>query len=886
MSLARRCVVRIGHRFHCARRLHSTRATDRLNIEEKYVQAEERHRTLDAASWTNTPNETKNVIDLLGACTSIKDLTPHQIFRCKDIENQLATQNFKKFLTLVVDKLAGHNPPDRWTGGFLMALHSALKKYKVERPPLLDVQAAFERFETTPTFAVETACVNSMITVMYQERTDIAAIYAVYGHLKANNHRPSHQTFPLMFSASLRAHKMKNAQNFFDASTNVLTNENFSFDAKVDVLTALLLGISDAQASLYANQLIVLLRDECLSNKTGFIPPCIPEKPSERRTMHLYLSERVATQVLGALTRIRNSELHDHVRGWADFLRGRTTKGLNTAFMTRLMRIHATNGDLDRAFETWNELQATPDDSRVSDLSSFPVRAACNYLLDTVAKSRKEEYVKQASDLIENMISKKVLNSDLDRIDAYVMQIKLHCMSDRYEEAKNVYFKIASELVDHRMMDAFCVSRSKVKDNINILHEVFEDFKLKREANLHSKNKFTEDKELALGTDRYLSVLADAGELKRALAVAGNVTLETGHRLLQACAKDKDASQYGTFYKWSEDGQDEMPLYFSHLKNPRTTKANCKVAQGIFDKMQENEDIKVETKTYNLLIAVYSAARDHDSVTMLYEQMQEAKLKPDHLTYYYLARSFADKGMVDQIESVFSNLFQDLDKSKSKSFNADFVAQTIRALSNTGMRIETVAYMRRFNPGEECDDIDWSDDQPAKIVVSKQPRDVEVEAGFRFLTALKDVGLHPTEKVYTALLSLCTRAGAFKRAEEVYKLMSQEERSGLRKTDVVTALMKMHYTRDNMDDAMQLLVEVFQADEGALDHTAYHNCISTCSAKGHIDNAKRVLEIMLQDSKVKVTDTAIAMAIVACAHADGSDDERLSVAKGILTEYR
>eukprot|EP01059_Diplonema_ambulator_P034690 TRINITY_DN7916_c0_g1_i1.p1 TRINITY_DN7916_c0_g1~~TRINITY_DN7916_c0_g1_i1.p1 ORF type:complete len:1102 (+),score=455.48 TRINITY_DN7916_c0_g1_i1:92-3307(+) len=824
----------------------------------------------------------------------LEDVSSTNIFHCDDTEKYLM-EDPGELVRLVISRAEGSQISDKWVGSFLMSMYQAVKRHNIAAIPSRIIIQSIKEFEKCPMFSIGVNTYNALLSVMYQEKVDIKSIFSVYSRFKDHKIKPNHQTFALLFNASLRAHRTNNSENFFKACSSLLSSSQFSYAGKVDIINTISFGISDAQHTSYAIRLITLLRSLCVVE--GATPMVFPERPQDRNGSHLYLSAALAERVFASCSRCRSPDLLDLLQQWLDFLgtRGITSQVLNAL----LMRNYAANGDIAGAFRLWDSIveHAKPD-----SLSNIQIKYACIHVLEAAARSRAHEHLERSRAMMETMVRLRVITKEADKIDLFIMQIKLLVMINDYHKAKELYEAIKKDVNDSKILLAL-FSGPSAKDNLPVLKEIFLDFKALTESN---------GKEVdSTAVDKYLGLLADNGEFQELLAIMkslsqGQVTLDIVNRVLQACARDKDATSYGTFYKWSDGSQDDMPLFFSHLKNNRTTKKNCYVAQQIFDTLKEH-GLAPTTKTYNNLMNVYAAAGDHEEVSRLYHHLKNSNdpnIRPDQFSFYYVARAWAGKGAVDMVESVFNELLDTSKKEASKSgagkeaqqnpvFTPELCAQAIRALANTGMKIETVAYMRNLTPGEE--EMDWLEDLPTKVISTKQPRPVEVDMGFKLINALKELGVVPTVRVYAALLGLCTRAGDFERAELVYDMLKKdtsgnEDMKAMDHSDIVTSLMKMHYTRQNMDDAIKLLDEITQSDRCRMDLTAFHNCISTCALHGHVPNARYVLQVMFQDPMVKVTDTAIALALVACAHSEPEvGDEgagRLVLAKEILNEQR
>eukprot|EP01064_Diplonema_japonicum_P028106 TRINITY_DN4247_c0_g1_i1.p1 TRINITY_DN4247_c0_g1~~TRINITY_DN4247_c0_g1_i1.p1 ORF type:complete len:1069 (+),score=321.55 TRINITY_DN4247_c0_g1_i1:59-3265(+) len=808
----------------------------------------------------------------------LEEIHVQSLFQCSDTAKQLESPG--NFVRLVVSKSEGSKLSDKWCATFLMSLYQAMKRHHIiEAPAKIIVQTIKMFQEKNRPFIVGASASNTLLTVMYQEKVDIQAIYSVYSKFKEMGIKPNHQTYALMFSVSLRAHKAKNTENFFGACEKLISNNDFSYAGKVDIIQSVCFGIVDAQHSGYATRLISLLRSLCVVE--GATPQQLPARVADRNGSHLYLSVVLAERVFWACSRSRSPDLLDLLRQWYDFFNNRNIHSVTVSSL--LMRAYASNSDMQGAFDIWNALLAQTQGNEAA-LRTSQTKSACINVMEAAARTKVVSFLSKSREMMDTMLEKGVISSSSDKVDLFIMQIKLFVLANDYAKAKDLYEQIKREVKDSKVIKALC-SGPYAKENLEVLKEIFMDFKALAAS---SNEKINLDDAL----DKYLAVLADCGEFQEVLSVmenleAGKVSLPVVHKVLHACARDKDATSYGTFYKWSEGGQDDMPLFFSHLKNNKTTKKNCTVAQGIFDSMK-NFNLQPTTQTYNQLMAVYTAAGDFEEVSRIYDILKKTPgLEPDQFSFYYVARAWAGRGAVDMVEGVFNELFDASQDSKEVVFSPEFCAQAIRALSNTGMKIETVAYMRNITPGEE--EMDWLDDLPTKVITTKQPRPVEVDMGFKLVNVLKELSLHPGIKVYTALLGLCTRAGDYKRAEEVYKMLKEDDTENIYdRSDIVTSLMKMHYTRQNMDDAMSLLDEVMQTEGCRLDLTAYHNCISTCALQGSVINAKHVLNTMFEDANVRVSDTAIALSLVACAHSEIEDDgvTRMALAREIINEQR
>ena len=763
----------------------------------------------------------------------LSDVKPSQLFHAEDAPSLLETPG--ELISMLVTRSVNITLDDRWVSALLMNMFYAIKRNDV---PVVPAKLAMQTIKTFMNpelpFEVGPASLNALLTIMYQERVDVRNMYEIYGRFQKDSVKPNHQTFALMFNISLRAHRVKNAENFFVACEGLLRRKDFSFAAKTEVVSTLALGIHDSASHVYGIRLIRCLKDVCFG-ETNSPPSYVPDDASSRGGQHLYISRFVTERVFWAITRCRSAEILDDANDWLSLFESRGVVSL--MMRINFMRLLTLNAAYSRAFDQWDQICESSFAQGVAQIPQHDLRnlkSACVHLIESCARSKTPALLERSRKMMEGMISMDILANVSDRVDLYVMQIKLCTLSGEYRKAAELYHAIKKDCKDSRIIRALCSGKqASEKENLLIIKEVFFDFKALAEAN-DTQGTINMDDAL----NRYLGVLADGGELAEVLVMmenhvdtkTANVTIETIHQVLTACARDKDARSYGTFYKWNEGGQDSMPLFFSHLKISGTTKQNCVVARGIFDKMTEY-GLTPTSKTYNLLIAVYAAAKDHEEVSRLYEELKDTTgLKPDQFSFYYSAKAFADKGMVDMVENTFKELLEESADPKSDVvFTPEVCAMGIRALANSGVSIDTVAYMRSYSTNDEED---WSDEPSSKIHSTKMPRPQGVDMGFDMVGALKSMGLKPGLSVYTALLNLCTRAGDYARAEEVYHMLQADDTDNvLDRSDIVTSLMKMHYMRDNMEDAMTLLAEVAQTDSTALDQTGYHNCLAVCASK-------------------------------------------------------
>ena len=761
----------------------------------------------------------------------LPDITPKKLFSGSDIVENLELTS--AFMTKVVRRAAGGPKlSDKWAADFLLSLYHALKRHDIAVSPAKVSIQVLKTFMDSDLFEVGTNALNTLISTTYHERVDVRTLYDIYGRFKEKSIRPNHYTLAYMFNVSIRAHRNKNAENFYNACEKLLKRKDFSFSAKQEVINTLCVGFHDSQNSEYPKRLIRLL-SEMVYEDNQMVAQQVPKRMEERTSAHLYLSREVAQNFFWG-ARSRCGELFELMEKWYNFLDNRD----NLSFRIRIYftKTLVQSGKMLRAYEMWDEMALKVEDKKhlPGNDEKLLLKAVCINILEQSARDRTPALIDKSRKLMDTMIKLKII-PDNDRKDVYALQIKLHVHSNEFETAFELYNKIKAECKGScDLVKAMC-SGPHASKNLPILTKVFYDFKSMADAAKEAGSAIHYEIEGA--TTAYIGLLADCGELGMVMDTLQKIdskpSLDTFHKVLSACARDKGASSYGTFYKWSEGGQDALPLYFSHLKNSRTTQDNCVVAQGIFDKLKEYKHTPT-VQTYNLLIAVYSAAKNYDEVSRLYDLMKsDKKLGLDQTSFYYAAKVWADKGAVDRVETVFQELMDASKDTNNKSFSLtpEFCAMAIRALSNSGMKLETMAYIRKFNAGDE--EMDWMDqEEEAKLHQTKQPRAVEVDTGFKFLDAMKDIGVSPTINVYTALLGLCTRAGDHQRAENVYHMIQEDDADKVMdRSDIITNLMKMHYTRDAMDDAMALLLEVSQHERATLDTTAYHNCIATCASK-------------------------------------------------------
>eukprot|EP01061_Rhynchopus_euleeides_P000958 TRINITY_DN10692_c0_g3_i1.p1 TRINITY_DN10692_c0_g3~~TRINITY_DN10692_c0_g3_i1.p1 ORF type:complete len:1120 (+),score=318.95 TRINITY_DN10692_c0_g3_i1:32-3361(+) len=879
------------------------RISQRMRDEENLADSRDRLVMLgddgdDATPSKNSDGKSLTVQQILDARDSMPDASSIMIGsdidplleKTSDLINMLVTRAKTKKLAL----------DDKWVSKLIMRLYTTVKRREIAVTPVkMTVQTVKTFMNADVPFEVGTGTLNALIIIMYQERVDVRSIYDAYALFKKENIRPNHQTLAYMFNVSLRGHRMKNAENFFLACEKLLQKKDFSWGAKAEIIAALCIGIYDTANGTFLVQLLRMIKDVCFAE--GMAPGQLPDSPAERTSQHLYLSTYIAEQCFWA-AKARSPDIVELLNDWMSFLEGRQSL-ITYKLRIRQMKMLSFNAHYGLSFDVFDaikQMMVGPYGTKIGSVDNRSLKSACITLLETSARARSPALLERSRLLMEKMIELKIVNDSNDKIDLYVMQIRLHALSNDYAKVNELYTAVKEQCTDSRIMIGMC-SGPYAKDNLAILKPIFLDFK-----DLAHRKRFNIDD----AVNKYLGVLADCGELGEVIQTMdkmgdGKIDLKIIHQVLTACARDKDANSYGTFFKYSDGGQDAMPLYFSHLKNNRTTKKNCEVAQGIFDRMGDHQ-LAPTVQTYNLLIAVYSAAKDYEEVSRLYSILKEDdKLSMDQTSFFFLAKAWAESGSVDKVENVFNELLENAKGSskdnadsdaKGKStgkkpatvFTADLCAAGIRALANTGMKIETVAYMRKFNPGEE--EMDWMENQASQIHQTKQPRPVEVDMGFKFFSTLKELGIKPSPSVYNALLGLCTRAGDYRRAEEVYELLKKDDPEQiLSRSDIVTNLMKMHYTRDRMDDAMELLTQTTQHDRVKIDTTAYHNCIATCASKGSIANAKHVLTLMFEDANVKVTDTAVSLAVLACAHYQPEADDEVDIvtkAKDLLAEYR
>eukprot|EP01060_Flectonema_neradi_P004812 TRINITY_DN13155_c0_g1_i1.p1 TRINITY_DN13155_c0_g1~~TRINITY_DN13155_c0_g1_i1.p1 ORF type:complete len:1089 (+),score=152.80 TRINITY_DN13155_c0_g1_i1:38-3304(+) len=852
--------------------------SNRLRSEEQSVVAEERMQLMGAQSDVGMSGTSMTAEQFLQTRKMHLE-SPYSIFQTKDIKSRL--EEVGDFISSFISRVKPSDIDAVWLSKFLMSMYQCIRRHNIEHSaPRLLIQCV-KTFKSHG-FTIGTPVYNALMMVMYQERYDVQALYGIYNKIKEDGLRPNHQSFSIMFCISLRKLRKQNTEKFFDLCLKYIESPDVSYTMKVEVINGLLLGISEMANAKYATELMAFIRKCHVSE--GHPPVSIPLRLDERKSKHLYIATEVSSTIISYCSRIRSVQILECIEPWVnDLAKLDCSKETLTRLNCYLMHSMSVNNEVLRAFDLWDEIKDKfPDTLRYNK----EAKRSCQILLEYAARARglpsvMERYEQVLADLKEF----KIIDSR-DSYDLHILQLRLFVAAGAYDKVTALYHQLKRQPnFDNRFMRIIC-SGPTAKNYLVEIRNIYLDMK-----ELSDSQGVKENSRLNMmdSTEKYLGLLADAGEFSEVLEVMKDlkednkgITLDIVHKALLACARDKGASSYGTFYKWGEGGQDDMPLYFSHMKNRQTTKKNCDVAQHIFDQLKEL-NLSPTIETYNRLISVYSEAGMAEEVQRLVKEVESQKdISPDGYTYYYSAKSWATKGQVDMVDAVIENLFE----TDSNKFTPHFVAQAIRALGNMGMKVETVAYIRTISDDDEGPD--WLDDQPCKIITVKQPRPMEVKAGFRLKEMLTKTGVNPTLNVYTALLGLCTRAGDHEAAERVYEELKEEDPEGIYdRTDVVTSLMKMHYTTGRMDNALALLEDVRANEGGRLDITAYHNCISTCAAHGCVSSARHVLSTMMEDDTVKVTDTAIGLAIIACANSNGDDGVNgLTHARSILEDYR
>ena len=792
--------------------------SNRMRTEEQTAVAEERMELLGGSSATK---DLRMTTEEYLSSRHLRKESPTEIFHAKDIKDRL--EEVGEFISSIMSKLKPDDVDSIWLSRFLMGLYHAIRKNHIEHSsPRILIQAV-KTFESRG-FVIDTSVYNTVLMVMYQERYDVNALYGVYSKLKEKNLKPNHQSFTIMFCISLRKLKKQNTEKFFDLCVKYIKSAEVPYTMKVEVINGLLLGISEMSSAAYAVRLFEAIADAHFSQQ--FPPSSLPIRLDERNAGHLYISPEIAFTVLTYCSRIRSVQILENIEPWVMNLKkgDRSTETLIRLEFC-LMNSLAVNNEVERAFDLWDSIKENnPEKLQYNTMA----KRSTQTLLEYAARVRgNQSILVRYENLLSDLKEYKIIDNR-DSYDLHMLQLRLFVASGSYDKVLVLYHQLKRDPgIDKRFM-RIITQGSTAKNNLQTIRSIYLDMK-----QLHDSQKgVSDDGRMMDATERYLGILADNGETTEVLEVMKDlveegrgITLDIAHRALHACARDKGASSYGTFYKWSEGGQDDMPLYFSHMKNKLTTKKNCDVAQHIFNQLKDF-NLSPVIETYNRLMSVYSEAGNAEEVQRLVKEIEAQKdIKPDGYTFYYSAKSWATKGQIDMVDAVIEDLFN----TDPQKFTPHFVAQAIRALGNMGMKFETVAYIRNVTDDE--DGLDWLDDQPCKVVPTKQPRPIEVKAGFRLKNMLRQTGVNPTLNVYTALLGLCTRAGNHEAAERVYQELKEDDpESVYDRTDVVTSLMKMHYTTGRMDNALALLEDVRANEGGRLDLTAYHNCISTCAS--------------------------------------------------------
>eukprot|EP00755_Sulcionema_specki_P018041 Sspe_Gene.65866::Locus_38945_Transcript_1_1_Confidence_1.000_Length_2807::g.65866::m.65866 len=818
--------------------------------------------------------------------TPLRDIRfPHVLHDFHDAADFVLQKEFISEIFLK-QREEGVEMDDDWCSRLLIAVSLAVKKCSESemRNMVEEQKNVLDKLANNAAFRTGTQCYNAVLWSMYESGIAVERIFEFYktnyfSKDAANPRRPNAKTFGLMFSVCLKEHYDENTKKFFDACCTVLSNDKVTYNAKMQTIKAMGKGLITTRNVPYAIKLHDLLAK---LYKDGGLPATLPDR--NRKSQHLYIDSQVADLLFYQASLVTSPLLVDCMSQWLTVLKQLVPQ---PSYFTHFIKACARARDLKRGFSTWEEVV----ERKMLDGSFLP---ACTFLLDSLSRNRGEsdkEFMGRASEMIDTMREKELLSIE-ETEGLYNLELKVNVVRGDYPTALNIYedMKKKKILTTDNPFITFCTGiKAKEKENFAIVQRVFNDSMERERADKDKPNGFRLSD---LAINRYIGVLADRGDSEEVLEIINQrfsePTLEQYHKVLDACSRGKSASSYGTFYHKTSEKQDDVPLYFSHLKNRRAAAENCNVARRVFDKMKER-GVAITGETYNRLMAVYASAGKFQEVQSLYAEMHEKNIRADEHTYHSLIRAGAERGEVASIDNFVQELIglHGKERKKKTKLTDTICALILKALANTGEPIDTLAYTRRYMDDEE---LDWTEpDTKAVVVRAYRPRTQEVKAGFDIVEAYNSSGGAVSEKVLGALMALCLRAGHAAHAEAVWDQIKTKDLYS--KPDLLTHLMKMYHVKGDAKNAVKHLEEVIM-DGGSVYITAFLNCLSVCAAQGDVANTERVLKHMLHAPNTKVSDMAIAQGLIACARSreKGLDTKTnidpLAKAREILEVFR
>eukprot|EP01065_Artemidia_motanka_P011656 TRINITY_DN16322_c0_g1_i1.p1 TRINITY_DN16322_c0_g1~~TRINITY_DN16322_c0_g1_i1.p1 ORF type:complete len:1111 (+),score=420.79 TRINITY_DN16322_c0_g1_i1:56-3334(+) len=728
-------------------------------------------------------------------------------------------------------------------------------------------------------FTVGIQSSNVLLRALYDGNYPIEKIFQFYGTFQARKVKVNAVTFGLMYSACLRGRKKENAKKFYDACSKILEAEKVTYRSKFDLVSNISLGLADARQPEAIMQFIEQLRTLYID---GDRPAEIPHSQNDRKSKHLYIEPRVVRVMFWAASSASSRSLLEQLSQWFELVK------MLPDFPHRcygyFLRACALSNDVNRAFEVWDEIVAKGIRAPHVTISN------CQSVIDAVSRQRSQavQYGDRALNMLEQVRSMNMLAGD-EHESMYINLVKVYLASDNFEKAHHFYrvLKDKGLLTTDLMLKLFCLS-SNAKSHLDVVKSVFDDA---RELARESRANDGQFELTARAVNAYFGVLADLGKSEELEALIDEMStrhefkkdLETYNRVLEACGKDKAATSYGTFYRYNADGQEDYPLYFSYMKNRKTSVANCDTAQRVFDKLVR-EGFEPEVKTYNCLMQVYARAGNQQEVFRILKDMQqrqgEKKLEPDTFSYMAMVSACSENGDVVKVADVVDTML-----SQTKiAINPMMCSLLVKALSNCGVQVRTLVYTREVTDGELEFTQQGAD---CKTVRSFQPRLLEVETGFRIVDAMHKIGYKADVRTLSALMGLCARAGEWGRARNLYEQIQRSNMMIRDRPDLLTNILKLHHHENNVQAAVDLLKDSFQAGT-QLQLTAYLSCLSASAKAGDVDSALDVVELLARDPNEKASDMAVALVLLACAKADTTSEyhDRVSRARDLLSEFR
>eukprot|EP00756_Hemistasia_phaeocysticola_P001231 Hpha_TRINITY_DN10874_c0_g1::TRINITY_DN10874_c0_g1_i1::g.23476::m.23476 len=798
----------------------------------------------------------------------LRVLSPRDLFQTKDISEVLQSTGDDILMQFLLQRLS-KSPEvldDEWCAAFLREYGKKVRESEISTMPSAKVLVkALQVMSTNKNFfQINAQSYNVLLRALYDDNFATDQIIQFYGQYREYGIKPNAVTFGLMFSTCLKARKKEAADGFYNACKQVLTADKVSFRSKTDIIQNIALGIRDTRSHEYAISVIQLLHEEW---KKADLPTALPPVASDRKKGHLYITPRVIHQLFWACANIGNGKLVDTLTQWMRSTHDKI-QDFPKASYGHLLKTCGHSEDLTKAFEVFNliiEKGITSENINETHIQSV---VACLQKQRTDPAKVRE----QLMGMLEHMEKIGALRDDSEVTK--VTLISVYAGANDYASAMEIFNDIKKTgFKTDRALRALCTGRH-ARANVDKVKEAFDVMREYKRAN----KSFILDQRTV---NRYFGVLADLGMFDELNDCIEDMSihdgfkkdLQTYHRVLTACSRDKAASSFGTFYKLRESGHEDYPMYFSHLKDKKTTSKNCEVAQNIFHKLQR-EGLKPDAQTYNLLMSVYAQAGLQDQVFTLYKEMKDNGLQEDSHTYVHMVNVCSENGDVNQVGRVLNELLD-----KNLPFNGMFCSLLLKSLANCGDSIKTLAYLRSMS----AEEVDYaSHDQTSKTIIQKQPTITEVECGMKLVKMLQDSGLKADVQVLTQLMNLCLRAGEWQKAEDVYNQIQKAGLSIRDRSDIVTQIMKTFHYKGDVDMCVGILRESVQAGV-SLQATAYLNALSVCALKGDVKRAMEVINLMLGKGEV-VGDMAIAQVVLACARHNG-DGSKVEEAREVIAEF-